>query len=184
LDENVRPEVLFVRTSSGHPPASAFTADAVKNASARTRTCVREDALASGQTCCVRADTLPPIPSPTHPPPLPSSLPSAIPASVGRGKKFKFFIKKLVIFFGSCCRPGKRKKIYNLQFTIFGFRFSVFNPQNPRTPRTPQTPRAPRPKPREEEGFFGLVPLVTHPSSIALLGGLTPKFLSLSLHSL
>jgi hypothetical protein len=32
-------------------------------------------------------------------------------------------------------------------------------------------------KPREEEGFFGLVPLVTHPSSIPLLGGLTPKFL-------
>jgi hypothetical protein len=44
--------------------------------------------------------------------------------------------------------------------------------------------RASRAKPREEEGFFGLVPLVTHPSSIPLLGGLTPKFLSLSLHSL
>jgi hypothetical protein len=39
-------------------------------------------------------------------------------------------------------------------FSIFNFRFSVFNPQNP------QNPRAPRAKPREEEGFFGLVPLV------------------------
>jgi hypothetical protein len=44
--------------------------------------------------------------------------------------------------------------------------------------------QAVRAKPREEEGFFGLVLLVTHPSSIPLLGGLTPKFLSLSFHSL
>jgi hypothetical protein len=57
-------------------------------------------------------------------------------------------------------------------------RFSVFNPQDP------QAPRALWAKPQEEEGFFGLVPLVTHPSSISLLGGLTPKFLSLSFHSL
>jgi hypothetical protein len=74
----------------------------------------------------------------------------------------------------------REKKIYN-------FRFSVFNPQNPQNPRTPRTPQAARAvqaKPREEEDFFGLVPLVTHPSSIPLLGGLTPKFLSLSLHSL
>jgi hypothetical protein len=73
------------------------------------------------------------------------------------------------------------------KFTIYNLRFLVFNPQNPRTPRTPRTPstrRASRAKPREEEGFFGLVPLVIHPSSIPLLGGLTPKFLSLSLHSL
>jgi hypothetical protein len=59
--------------------------------------------------------------------------------------------------------------------------FSVFNPQDP---QDPQDPQAPRTKPREEEAFFGLVPLVTHPSSIPLLGGLTPKFLSLSFHSL
>jgi hypothetical protein len=57
-------------------------------------------------------------------------------------------------------------------------RFSVFNPQDP------QDPRASQAKPREEGGFFSLVPLVTHPSSIPLLGGLTPKFLSLSFHSL
>jgi hypothetical protein len=52
--------------------------------------------------------------------------------------------------------------MFNFQFSIFNFRFSVFNPQNPQTPQTPQTPRAPRAsqaKPREEEGFFGLVPL-------------------------
>jgi hypothetical protein len=56
--------------------------------------------------------------------------------------------------------------------------FLVFNPQDPRAPQ------ALRAKPQEEEGFFNLVPLVTHPSSIPLLGGLTPKFLSLSFHSL
>jgi hypothetical protein len=62
----------------------------------------------------------------------------------------------------------------------------VFNPQvplDPQDPLDPPNPRASWAKPREEEGFFGLVPLVTHPSSIPLLGGLTPKFLSLSLHS-
>jgi hypothetical protein len=41
----------------------------------------------------------------------------------------------------------------------------------------PQDPQDLRAKPREEEGFFGLVPLVTYPSSIPLLGCLTPKFL-------
>jgi hypothetical protein len=53
--------------------------------------------------------------------------------------------------------------------------FLVFNPRDP---------RASWAKLREEEGFFGLIPLVTHPSSIPLLGGLIPKFLSLSFHSL
>jgi hypothetical protein len=67
-----------------------------------------------------------------------------------------------------CCPRGK-------------FRFSDFNPQDP---RALQAPRASQAKPQEEEGFFGLVPLITHPSSIPLLGGLIPKFLSLSLHSL
>jgi hypothetical protein len=53
-------------------------------------------------------------------------------------------------------------------------KISVFNPQDPQAPRALQV------KPREEEGFFSLVPLVTHPSSIPLLGGLTPKaFLSI-----
>jgi hypothetical protein len=69
----------------------------------------------------------------------------------------------------ACCWLEKRQN---------KFRFPVFNPQ------APQAPRALRAKLREEEGFSGLVPLVTHPSSIPLLGCLTPKFLSLSLHSL
>jgi hypothetical protein len=85
-------------------------------------------------------------------------------------EKKEFKIKKKE-FFDNCCRLEKREK-------NFGFQFSVFNPQDPRAPRASRT------KPREEEGFFGLVPLVTHPSSIPLLGGLTPKFLSLSFHSL
>jgi hypothetical protein len=67
--------------------------------------------------------------------------------------------------------PAGKERKKNVQF-------SVFNPQDPRAPQASQA------KPREEEGFFGLVPLVTHPSSIPLLGGLTPKFLSLFFHSL
>jgi hypothetical protein len=120
----------------------------------------------------------PPLPSPLSLPPL--CCPRRPKAASARTRKkinyffiflfFLFFLKK----FGSCCRLGKREKIYNLQF-------SVFNPQNPRTPRAPRASWA---KLREEEGFSGLVPLVIHPSSIPLLGGLTPKFLSLSLHSL
>jgi hypothetical protein len=88
------------------------------------------------------------------------------PRGRGRSKKIIFYFLKfyLVVVAGL----KRERKI----------RFSVFNPQDPRDPR------AKRAKPREEEGFFGLVPLVTHPSSIPLLGGLTPKFLSLSLHSL
>jgi hypothetical protein len=116
----------------------------------------------------------------THafPPSLPPSPADAACCPCGRWATTTWMREKkkkkgFFIFFGSCCRLGKRE--------IFGFRFSVFDPQNP---QTPQAPRALRAKPREEEGFFGLVPLVTHPSSIPLLGGLTPKFLSLSLHSL
>jgi hypothetical protein len=45
-------------------------------------------------------------------------------------------------------------------FSIVNFQFSVFNPQNPQNPQNPRAPRASRAKPREEEGFFGLVPLV------------------------
>jgi hypothetical protein len=85
----------------------------------------------------------------------------------GRPKKIK------IIFFFGCWLLEKRGK-----------KCSVFNPQDPRDPRVPRAARASWAKPREEEGFFGLVPLVTHPSSIPLLGGLTPKFLSLSFYSL
>jgi hypothetical protein len=83
------------------------------------------------------------------------------------GQKKQFFFYFFLFFWGCCCRLEKRGK-----------NISVFNPQDPRAPR------ALRAKPQEEKGFFGLVPLVTHPSSIPLLGGLTPKFLSLSFHSL
>jgi hypothetical protein len=79
-------------------------------------------------------------------------------------KKLKL---KLFLIFLVGATPLKREK-----------KISVFNPQDP------QAPRALRAKPREEESFFSLVPLVTHPSSIPLLGCLIPKFLSLSLHSL
>jgi hypothetical protein len=109
-----------------------------------------------------------------------SPPPSPLPCGRERGRSKKYFlIFNFLIFysfFGSCCRLEKREK-----------KFSVFNPQDPQAPQAPRAPRAPRAlraKPREEEGFFGLVSLVTHPSSIPLLGGLTPKFLSLSLHSL
>jgi hypothetical protein len=87
--------------------------------------------------------------------------------------------KKLLFYFILVVACWKREKK--------NVRFSVFNPQDPQDPQAPPAPPAPWPspaKPREEEALFGLVPLVTHPSSIPLLGGLTPKFLSLSLHSL
>jgi hypothetical protein len=157
---------ITVQTSfpSRRPPASAFTPPTRfyprtgftvrgrdKNPSLRMQPSVRADA---------RIPSFPSFP-------CERSLLSA--------RMREFFIFYLYIFFGSCCRLGKRE-IYNLQF-------SVLNPQNPQNPQTPQASRASLAKPREEEGFFGLVPLVIHPSSIPLLGGLTPKFLSLSLHS-
>jgi hypothetical protein len=133
---------------------------------------------ASARTWASARRHLPPLPSPSLPSPPPSpSLPSAVRADA---EIFIFIFILFVLFFylkkkiGSCCRLGKREKNSNIQFP-------VFNPQNPPTPRALRASRA---KPREEEGFFGLVPLVTHPSSIPLLGGLTPKFLSLSFHSL
>jgi hypothetical protein len=98
-----------------------------------------------------------------HPVWPPSGTPVRPPLDRKKKKKLFFF------FFGCCCRLEKRGK-----------NILVFDPQDP---RVPQAPRASQAKPREEEGFFGLVPLVTHPSSIPLLGGLTPKFLSLSFHS-
>jgi hypothetical protein len=85
-----------------------------------------------------------------------------------RVKKIKKLKKKLILIFfvGSCCPLEKRGK-----------KCSVFNPRDPRDSQASWA------KPREEEDFFGLVPLVTHPNSIPLLGGLIVKFLSLSLHS-
>jgi hypothetical protein len=158
LDENYCPGVRFVRTS----------ADVVRT-SARVRVypSVRTDVLIPS------LGPSSPLPSPLPPSPL-SYVCCLMSARTGcvradadadaRKKEKKKFILFLVVVAGL----KRERKI----------RFSVFNPQDPRDPW------AKRAKPREEEGFFGLVPLVTHPSSIPLLGGLTPKFLSLSLHSL
>jgi hypothetical protein len=111
----------------------------------------------------VRADAALFLPLSLPPPLLAPSLCPSRPCrcAADARKKIKFFIIK-----------KERKLLPAGNERIF---FSGFNPR---------APRASRAKPREEQGFFGLVPLVTHPSSIPLLGGLTPKFLSLSLHSL
>jgi hypothetical protein len=139
-------------------PQTVFTVRACKNPSARMQPSVRTDALITS------------LPSPPLPHPLRTR--SAVHTNADADtRKIITIIKKI----GSCCQLRKREK---------KFRFSVFNPRDPRAPRARRAWRALRAKPREEEGFFGLVPLVTHPSSIPLLGGLTPKFLSLSLHSL
>jgi hypothetical protein len=120
----------------------------------------------------VRTDELTSLPSPSLPP-----LPPPLRMREIFFKKNLFIYLFFIIYFLVVVAGLERDTIYN-------FRFSVFNPQNPQTPQTPRAPWASRAKLREEEGFFALVPLVTHPSSIPLLGGLTPKFLSLSLHSL
>jgi hypothetical protein len=120
------------------------------SASARMRLCSCGRIGASGRTClCVPTSlplALPRTPSPSPVPPRSPCLTSA-------RKLGKIKIKILV--------AGLKREETNV-------RFSVFNPQDP------QAPRASRAKPQEEKGFFGLVPLVTHPSSIPLLGGLTP----------
>jgi hypothetical protein len=112
-----------------------------------------------------------PIGHPVRPPRrAPVWPPSGTPSGRRQVEKIKIKIIYLFLVVVAGWKRGQKK-----------FQFSVFNPQDPRVPRAPRASRA---KPREEEGFFGLVPLVTHPSSIPLLGGLTPKFLSLSFHSL
>jgi hypothetical protein len=88
-----------------------------------------------------------------------------------------------------CCsrRHGRSKFIFiylfiYILFYLFNFYFIFLvvvagltrekkdsqDPQDPQAPQAPRAPRAPRAvqaKPREEEGFFGLVPLVTQSSS-------------------
>jgi hypothetical protein len=128
----------------------------------------------------VHADELTSLTSPSLPSPLPCGR-SLLSAWM---REFYFILFYFLVVVAGLDRDtiyNLQFTIYNLQFIIYNFRFSVFNPQDPQTPRAPRASWA---KPREEEGFFGLVPLVTHPSSIPLLGGLIPKFLSLSFHSL
>jgi hypothetical protein len=125
---------------------------------------VRADELTSLPSSSLPSPSLPPSPLPPSLP-APSLPPRSLPPSPAdaiyspRGRIFNFFNFFLVVVAGW----------KEIEFTIYNFRFSVFNPQNPQnpqTPRTPQAPRASRAKPQEEEGFFGLVPLVTHPSSL------------------
>jgi hypothetical protein len=47
-----------------------------------------------------------------------------------------------LFFFGSCCRLGKREKIYNLQFSVFGFQ-SPKSPESPKSPKSPKSPNSP-----------------------------------------
>jgi hypothetical protein len=182
LKNIVRTSTFVVRTSACvriYPadvflPADRFlpSAPTIQNTSASKNRSVRTHSSVHMDAGLVRADAADPslasllfVPRP----PPPASRPhgrSLLSAQTGcvRADARKY----ISIFFGSCFWLEKKKKI----------RFSIFNSQDPRIPKTS------RAKPREEEGFFGLVPLVTHPSSIPLLGGLTPKFLSLSFHSL
>jgi hypothetical protein len=97
---------------------------------------------ASARTWASARTHLPPLPLSLPPLPSPFSLP---PLCCPHGheknqKKIHFiFIKN---FFGSCCRLEREKK-----FTIYNFRFSVFNPRSPQNPRNPQAPWAARAKP-------------------------------------
>jgi hypothetical protein len=170
---------MSVRTSfsSGCPPASAFTRGrgftrGRDKASAWTRVRPRGHPCLSGHSLASARMHLRPLPLPPSPP-LPPLPPS--PRLSARTRKIIIIIIIIKLnFFWYLLPAWKERK----KFTIYNFRFSI-----PKIPKLPEL-RGLHEKPREEEGFFGLVPLVTHPNSIPLLGGLTPKFLSLSLHSL
>jgi hypothetical protein len=150
-------------------PADAFLPGRplVKNASARTSSLSLPPSLALPQ--CGRADASVRTKLPPPLPPLlacslpPASLPSLASARTGCirtdpcgrsvGARDFYFIF-IFIYFGLLLPAGKERK------KMFGFWFSI-----------PKIPKASRAKRREDRGFFGLVPLVTHPSSIPLLGG-------------
>jgi hypothetical protein len=108
-------------------PADGFlpSADTVKTASVRTCPCPCGRWGASVRTPMSARKHFPPLPSPSLSSPLPPSpplplLPPSPLLSAWTRKKIKNKIS-----FGSCCRFGKREKIYNLQFSVFGFRFSI-----------------------------------------------------------
>jgi hypothetical protein len=140
-------------------PRTVFTVRASKNQSARMQPSVRANTTRPGGRKCIRAD----IGASARTRAVVCT--DALPASLPRKFNLIYFILLFIIYYLLLLWAGKEN---------FFFRFSVFNPQDP---------QALWAKPREE-GFFGLVPLVTHLSSILFLGGLTPKFLSLSFHSL
>jgi hypothetical protein len=90
---------------------------------------VRTDATTRPRGHGVSARThLPPLslPSPSPLPPSPPPSPSLPPLYCPRGRKgcvsadAKKLKNNFKIFFGSSCRLGKREKIYNLQFSVFG----------------------------------------------------------------
>jgi hypothetical protein len=105
----------------------------------------------------VRADASPS-------PPSPPGLPSAVRTDAGlrprgREKKYKIKLKNKIYFllkknFGSYCRLGKREKIFNFQFSIFNFRFSI--PKLPKLPELPELPelRGLRGRSREKKKVF------------------------------
>jgi hypothetical protein len=131
------------------------------------------------KTASARRHLFPPSPRLPSPPPSPADAVYCLHGRAASARTLEKIFKNkkllllLLLLLLAVVVGLKREKI-----------ISVFNPQDPQDPRDPWASQASQAKPREEEGFFGLVPLVTHPSSIPLLGGLTPKFLSLSLHSL
>jgi hypothetical protein len=123
------------RTSSGRPPASAFTPRTrfyprtgftVRGPSinpfARTLGCIRADmarphgrTLVSARTwASARTHAFPPSP-PLSLLPLPPPLRTQSAVRPDTGVRPRFFI--FLYFFGSCCRLGKRE-IYNLQQEI------------------------------------------------------------------
>jgi hypothetical protein len=138
-----------------------------QGASARTRPCICADALASARTLrCVRADASQ-RPRGHGRPRGRISLPSPLPPSVPSPSRSPSLPSVVRADAGLRPRRREKKKKKKRIFLkiIFGF-------QSPKFPKSPKSPKS------------GLVPLVTHPSSIRLLGCLIPKFLSLSLHSL
>jgi hypothetical protein len=99
-----------------------------------------------GKTRCIRADAhvrtdaspSPPLPSPSLPPSLPSPL-SLLPSADRADANFFIFLKIILfyliffkLFFGSCCRLGKKEFFFN-------FQFSLFASQSPNSPNSPSS---------------------------------------------
>jgi hypothetical protein len=139
LEEIYRPDVLFVWTSFGHPPrphlsrGRSFTRGRVFTVRRRGKNRVRGHGRSRGRISL--PSPLPP--SPPSPPPSPS-LPSAVRTDVGLrprgcGKKKKknknnfiyFYLKNIFLVVVAGLEREKQFTTYNLQFSVFGFRFSI-----------------------------------------------------------